>query len=313
MKSRKAASLEAGEEEQVKRRKIDQRQNIKAESLMDSLNDDCLVSIFSNLPVDDLNTVAMCSRRFRDARSSDSLDQTRTGTIILSEGSTTLSLFNAIVENNWNNVFSGNRKKLKLVGVEHLRYESSPSLPSRAGKECATPRSHCSRWLALDRMPMTESYAGHSASKIFCLFPNLKALDMSHLFLCDSTSTAIRKHCPAITSITWRSNGHNVQPHSGEDFQGLTLLKELCLDGFLFRSYEPSRYMFERCPTIERLSIKDCAFYEWDRAPEAELPQEDLIKMVRNHPLLRWLRSDLSAENVAMLQQERPEMTFVSE
>ena len=85
MKTRKAASLEAGEEQQAKRRKIDHPQN-KAESLMDSLNDDCLVSIFSNLPVDDLNTVAMCNRRFRDARSRDSLDQTRTGTMILSAG-----------------------------------------------------------------------------------------------------------------------------------------------------------------------------------------------------------------------------------
>ena len=91
-------------------------------------------------------------------------------------------------------------------------------------------------------------------------------------------------------------------------------MKELCLDGFLFRSYEPSRYLFELCPSIERLSIKDCAYDEYDvEEAEAELPQEDLIKMVRNHPSLRWLRSDLSAENVAMLQQECPEMTFVSE
>ena len=81
-------------------------------------------------------------------------------------------------------------------------------------------------------------------------------------------------------------------------------------------SEEPTRrYMFERCPSIERLSIKDCAIDEYDfEEPESELPpQEDLVKMVRNHPSLRWLRSDLSAENVAMLQQERPEINFVSE
>ena len=124
---------------------------------------------------------------------------------------------------------------------------------------------------------------------------------------------SIRKHCPAITSITWRGNRHNVQPHSGEAFQGLNFLKELCLDGFSLWN-EPSRYLFERCPGIERLSIKDCAYDEFDvEEVETELPQEDLIQMVRNHPSLRWLRSDLSAENVAMLQQECPEMTFVSE
>ena len=44
-----------------------------------------------------------------------------------------------------------------------------------------------------------------------------------------------------------------------------------------------------------------------------DLPQEVIVKMVRNRPQLRWLRSDLTPENVAMLQQERPEITFVSE
>jgi hypothetical protein len=129
MKSRKVASLEPGDQPQAKRRKTD-KQNSKAESRMDIVSDECLVPILSILPVDDLNTVALCNRRFRDARSSDSLDQTRTGSFILSEGSTALSLFNAVVENNWKDVFAGNRKKLKLVGVEHLRYKTSFSFPA---------------------------------------------------------------------------------------------------------------------------------------------------------------------------------------
>ena len=314
MKTRKAASPEVGEEQQAKRRKIGQHQNIKADSLMDSLSDDCLVSILSNLPVDDLNTVAMCSRRFRGARSSDSLDQTRTGTIILSEGSTMRSLLNAIVDNNWNDVFSGNRKKLKLVGVEHLRYESSTSLlPTELVKNTQLPGVTILDASIAPTDPRVFG-VGFGASNIFCLFPNLKALDMSYLFLWDLSSAAIRKHCPAVTSITWKSHGDNVEPHSGEAFQGLTLLKELCLDGFSLWN-EPSLYMFEHCPRVERLSIKGCTLYEYggEEEVESELPQEDLIDMVRNHPSLRWLRSDLSAENVAMLQQERPEMTFVSE
>jgi len=47
-------------------------------------------------------------------------------------------------------------------------------------------------------------------------------------------------------------------------------------------------------------------------APE-RIPQDMLMKMVRHHPTLRWLRSDLTPENVAILQQERPDITFVSE
>jgi len=67
MKSRKAASLEPGDQPQAKRRKTD-KQNSKAESRMDIVSDECLVPILSILPVDDLNTVALCNRRFRDAR-----------------------------------------------------------------------------------------------------------------------------------------------------------------------------------------------------------------------------------------------------
>lgn len=40
-------------------------------------------------------------------------------------------------------------------------------------------------------------------------------------------------------------------------------------------------------------------------------PQGVLVNMVRRHSSLRWLRSDLSAENIYMLRQERPEITFV--
>ena len=37
-----------------------------------------------------------------------------------------------------------------------------------------------------------------------------------------------------------------------------------------------------------------------------QIPQEALIKFVRNVPSLRWFRSNLSKENIAMLKKERP-------
>jgi hypothetical protein len=42
------------------------------------------------------------------------------------------------------------------------------------------------------------------------------------------------------------------------------------------------------------------------------LPQESLLKFVRNAPNLKWFRSDLSAMNVAILKKERPCVTFSS-
>jgi hypothetical protein len=131
--------------------------------------------------VDDLNTVALFNRRFRDARSSDSLDQTRTGTFILSEGSTVLSLFHAVIENNWKDVFAGNRKKLKLVGVEHLRGTSSFSLPAGLVARAQLPGitvfdasfANNERFIILEIDDFN----------LFRIFPNLKELDMSNLML----------------------------------------------------------------------------------------------------------------------------------
>ena len=41
--------------------------------------------------------------------------------------------------------------------------------------------------------------------------------------------------------------------------------------------------------------------------------RETIIKFVRLTPTLRRLRSDLMAENVAVLKDERPEVAFVSD
>lgn len=46
---------------------------------------------------------------------------------------------------------------------------------------------------------------------------------------------------------------------------------------------------------------------------EAPLSQDAIIMTVRRTPSLRWLRSDLTEEYVAMLQKERPEITFDSD
>lgn len=76
--------------------------------------------------------------------------------------------------------------------------------------------------------------------------------------------------------------------------------------------YNP--YLFEDHRSLERLSIKNALYgIEDSETQNQQLPQEMLVKMVRRHPTLHWLRSDLSAESVAMLKQERPEITFVSD
>jgi hypothetical protein len=65
---------------------------------------------------------------------------------------------------------------------------------------------------------------------------------------------------------------------------------------------------------LERLSMKNVTWHFGGIGDkEAPLSQEAIIMKVRPTPSLRWLRSDLTEEYVAMLQKERPETTFDSD
>jgi hypothetical protein len=66
---------------------------------------------------------------------------------------------------------------------------------------------------------------------------------------------------------------------------------------------------------LERVSIKGAKYKRKGQQIEPEpisIPQLWLIKFARRATSLRWLRSDLTPENVAMLKRERPDVEFVS-
>jgi hypothetical protein len=66
---------------------------------------------------------------------------------------------------------------------------------------------------------------------------------------------------------------------------------------------------------LVRVSFKNAKCRKRDIFGSPEFPQAypqiGLLNFVRNTPSLRWFGSDLSPENVAILQAERPEVTFV--
>jgi len=59
----------------------------------------------------------MCNQQCDELRRHESLDQTRAGTIVCGERTTTRSLLNAIVNNEWDNAFTGNRTHLRIEGL----------------------------------------------------------------------------------------------------------------------------------------------------------------------------------------------------
>lgn len=65
--------------------------------------------------------------------------------------------------------------------------------------------------------------------------------------------------------------------------------------------------------TIERVSLVNARYKckSGDVVPKP-MTQVALIKFVRNCQKLRWIRSYLTQQNVSMLQNERPDVTFVS-
>merc|ERR1712224_260170 len=71
-------------------------------------------------------------------------------------------------------------------------------------------------------------------------------------------------------------------------------------------------HIFHLCSKkLERVSIRNVKYCSYSDEVSIPIPQNALIKFVRNVPSLRWFRSDLSQNNIDMLQKERPEIEFL--
>eukprot|EP00544_Gedaniella_sp_CCMP2646_P001597 CAMPEP_0202507142 /NCGR_PEP_ID=MMETSP1361-20130828/51568_1 /ASSEMBLY_ACC=CAM_ASM_000849 /TAXON_ID=210615 /ORGANISM="Staurosira complex sp., Strain CCMP2646" /LENGTH=136 /DNA_ID=CAMNT_0049141247 /DNA_START=195 /DNA_END=605 /DNA_ORIENTATION=- len=93
-------------------------------SSFESLNNDCLVNIFSYLSTDDLNNnITMVNKACNKARDSGSLDQTRTAIITCSARTrSTVSSLCATLGNE-SKTLTSKFRKLKIVGTEKLENE----------------------------------------------------------------------------------------------------------------------------------------------------------------------------------------------
>ena len=71
--------------------------------------------------------------------------------------------------------------------------------------------------------------------------------------------------------------------------------------------YHRATFLFCHCSkALERVSIQNM------KCDDEVVPQDVLIKFVRNVPTLRWFRSDLTIENMNMLNLERPEIVLLN-
>ena len=72
-------------------------------------------------------------------------------------------------------------------------------------------------------------------------------------------------------------------------------------------NHERSFIFSHCCKSLERVSIRNARYCD------GKITQNALIKFVRNAPSsMRWFRSDLSQDNITMLQLERPGIELVN-
>jgi hypothetical protein len=153
---------------------------------------------------------------------------------------------------------------------------------------------------------------------------DLREVDLSNAKVSQSVLRDFAHNCPLLEKVVWNNYCKAALNRwdfiSGAQLSYCQNLKEISLDDWSFNCLTPSSSPFQapggqvciffHCNTkLERVSLKNarCCILR-DSKP---MPQAVLVQFVRHTPSLRWFRSDLSPENAAVLQVERPEITFV--
>jgi hypothetical protein len=164
--------------------------------------------------------------------------------------------------------------------------------------------------------------------------PNLVHLTVSHSLIAHSAPKVVSQFCANLDSLTWRNQ--DASPFLFRLDLDTVRLRSVDMDGTAFYLFSfssagdgitdlfndddeggrgASRCIFHRCvDQLERVSLRNATYYGYgDRVADAKsIPQRGLIEFVRRATNLRWFRSDLTPENVAMLRRERPDVTFAS-
>lgn len=158
------------------------------------------------------------------------------------------------------------------------------------------------------------------------LHPRLREIDISRVgalensvyapvprILCDSVCSIRMDNLSCRQDWNFLSNG--CPPMQG-------MLKALYLDNAIFyvarrnaNLADNSMFLFHHRSKLEAVSCKRarlCADNLTSIPYAKELSQEQLLDFVRHAHKLRWFKSDLSPQNIALLRVERPDVLFVS-
>ncbi|OEU06799.1 hypothetical protein FRACYDRAFT_252979 [Fragilariopsis cylindrus CCMP1102] len=171
----------------------------------------------------------------------------------------------------------------------------------------------------------------HLSSVLSRVLPKLLEVDLSN-----DANTTLRDYClncHLLEKITCHDTTKDFKfGLGGWQMRRSDHLKEIYMDN-LFFYYAPKQmipnfsdlnnptlnayFIFHYCccKMLERVSIRNAKLWEGGDDLDEEhsiIPQNALIKFVRNVPSLRWFRSDLTQENMNMLRLERPDIELLN-
>jgi hypothetical protein len=305
---------------------------------------ECCVRILQFLDVDDLGSAAQVSRRFNEDSADSSLPKNRVATLTCVRrmdentgvySASTFSLLRNLIDKGISKD-SWRFTKVKIIGHNLLEKVSIPEVRDML-PDMLPVEDHP---LMLRNVKVLDlSFPSNAFKKdtqlktcipavLAFVMPALRELDLSNASATESALRYFARECPVLEKITWNNNRTSTQV-SGKSLDDCHRLKELYMDNAIFscgygestaiQTDEHAHYclLFFCKHELERVSLKNAQYREPEfcsrGGPAQVLPQMALVKFVRLTPSLRWFRSDLSPENVAVLHAERPEVTFLSE
>jgi hypothetical protein len=300
----------------------------KSSCCFDLLAQDCRVRILGFLGPNDLADAAMASRQLREACRHEALPQgDRTAVVRIPEdcphedrlrrvGSCLIRMAAATLPD-------GRRKFHKFP---RLRVLDPQQRVRRSGVwdpplGATIPEITALDWSGEEEeegVAGTMPYIAEEQELMASMLPNVREVDFSRARgVSYAALLSLRRH-RQLEKVTWHRSWLGLS-WCGYELRSCESLRELYVDGSCleanWRSNTPP-LLRDLSHRLERVSIKDVHLAR--PRPQQLHPdikkasQATLIEFVRNAPNLRWFRSDLTAENAAMLQAERPDVTFAA-
>jgi len=296
----------------------------------EDLNNDCLVGILKFLETDAMNDATLINSRFYEARKDPSLDQTRTAIIICKSKNMNMNdLYEMIATKRWaRRVFGhdSNMKCLKIIGLEVIRDDLSDIRMIELRSRSVDVQLQSVTSLDVSFNPSEKrAVDAMCIPALVRILPNLLEVDMSYVKVYSGMIFRLYRQFRNLACIRW--NGSDaIFVYPGQSSVYNPNVTELHVDGSLLEERSISqatssfnvdlsdheRFLWRDFPELQRLSMKNTSWSIHINEPQP-VSQEMLIKLVRHHPALQWVRSDLTDESIAILKEERPEVIFVNE